>query len=145
MKKHLRRSEVFRQENTNITKWLRITYHWFLFPFSESTTVYTEGYRIRWWELISSKYLVWTKNATCHISKQRMLQPSGLCRHPCKAGAPWEDSGWESSGHWPQTVEMQIRGTVTGGTGFDCLLDLVDFSFCYSLLLLGNPTSLPKC
>ena len=32
MNKHLRRPEGCRQENWNITKWPRITYHWFYFP-----------------------------------------------------------------------------------------------------------------
>ena len=47
-----------------------------------------------------------------------MLQPSGLCSHPCKSGAPWGDSGWERTGHWPQTGEVHIKGTVTGRSQF---------------------------
>ena len=55
-----------------------------------------------------------TKNVTCHISKQRIQQPSGLCSHPCKGGAPWGDSGWERTGYWPQTGEVHTKGTVAG-------------------------------
>ena len=68
----------------------------------------------------------------CPISKQRMLQPSShhiaaspvvspegtqdgnrmprikqsaAAAHP-PDGAPWGDSGWESTGHWPQVAEV---------------------------------------
>ena len=37
----------------------------------------------------------------------------GCCSHPCK-GAPWGDSGWERTGHWSQTGEVHIKGTITG-------------------------------
>ena len=41
-----------------------------LFPFSESTkAIYPKASRIGRWEPTSNKYPVWTKNATCHISK----------------------------------------------------------------------------
>ena len=43
-----------------------------------------------------------------------MVQPPGLCSHPCKGGTPWGDSGWERTGHWPQTGEMHTKGTVAG-------------------------------
>ena len=70
---------------------------------------------------------LWTKNAACHISKQRILQPSATtaarsgepwgnsgwkqkschqaisrCSHRHPSSAPWGDSGWESTGYWPQ-------------------------------------------
>ena len=43
-----------------------------------------------------------------------MLQPSGYFSNPCKGGEPWGDSGWERTGHWPQTGKVQIKGRVTG-------------------------------
>ena len=43
-----------------------------------------------------------------------MVQPPGLCSHPCKGGTPWGDSGWERTGHWPHTGEVHTKGTVTG-------------------------------
>ena len=65
-------------------------------------------------------FLLWMKNVACHISKQRILQPSSHYSHPgwwalrklrmetnglptakpsapaaTPSGAPWGDSGWE--------------------------------------------------
>ena len=114
-----------------------------LFPFSESTT---EGYRIRWWELISSKYLVWTKNAIHHISKQRMLQPSGPCSHSCKSGTL-------------RRLRMRkhriLASDSRGAHQKNCYREepiltprwiyFFDFSLCYSLFLSGNPAPLPEC
>ena len=54
-----------------------------------------------------------------------MLQPPGLCSHPCKGGAPWGDSGWERTGRWPQTGEVNTKGTVQGGANNDSMLDLL--------------------
>ena len=92
------------------------------------------------WSLLNlSKYIsVGTKKATCHISKQRMLQlsshslelpprvsPEGtqdgnrmpaIKQSTTKATpnhAPWGDSGWESTGYWPQRAEVHIKGIIS--------------------------------
>ena len=79
------------------------------------------------------------KNVACHISKQRMLQPSSHYSHsdgepwgnsgrrqmscplpspqslqPPPKDAPWGDSGWQSTGYWPQIAEVRIKGMISG-------------------------------
>ena len=75
---------------------------------------------------------LWIKNTRCHVHRQRMLRPSvttaALIVHtrrlrtepelphhhqtlqPPTHGAPWEGSGWESTGRWSQSAEMCTRG-----------------------------------
>ena len=91
---------------------------------------------------ISGKYLVWTKNVTCYIIKQRMLQPSGLYSHPCKDGAPWGDSGWERTGHWPQTGEGHTKGTVAGRSQFWLHAGSVSLTIAMHCFCQGT---LPSC
>ena len=91
---------------------------------------------------ISGKYLVWTKNVTCHISKQRMLQPSGLCSHPCKGDAPWGDSGWERTRRWPQTGEGHTKGTVAGRSQFWLHAGSVSLTIAMHCFCQGT---LPSC
>ena len=37
--------------------------------------------------------------------------PSAAAATP--SGAPWRDSGWESTGHWPQTAEIRSKGMIS--------------------------------
>ena len=76
-----------------------------------------------WWWLI-----VWTKKATYHVIKQRMLQPSShhiratTPFHPTPTlplhGTPRKDSGWEDPGYWPQIGEMYIKGMLSMSPDF---------------------------
>ena len=75
------------------------------------------------------------KNVGCHISKQRMLQPSSLYSHSGQwalrglrmetnglpiakpsapaatpSGAPWGGSGWESTGYGPRSLRCPSKG-----------------------------------
>ena len=77
--------------------------------------------------------ILWMKNIACHISKQRMLQPSQY-NHPDgepwghsgwkqdphhhainqpPKGAPWGDSGWENTGTWPQMAELPRKEMIS--------------------------------
>ena len=79
--------------------------------------------------------MVWTTNATNHISKQKMLQTSSHHMTATWSGSPEEtqnehkerlpsscqllqtrptvhsgNSGWEDTGHWPQIAEVHLKG-----------------------------------
>ena len=78
---------------------------------------------------------MWTKNAICHISKQRMLQPSGPAGTPARV-TPWGDSGWESTGYWPQIAGVPIKKTVIGKNQFwlhveSIFLTLAFATYCF--------------
>ena len=58
------------------------------------------------------KFLV---NICCKLKMSPVTSVNkGWCSHSWKGGAPWGDSGWERAGHWPQTGEVHIKGTITG-------------------------------
>ena len=67
------------------------------------------------------------KNAACLIVKPNRLQPlicysqdgeEGAAKPSATAAAPscapWGDSGWRTSGCWPQTAEVLIKGVMLG-------------------------------
>ena len=76
---------------------------------------------------------MWTKNAACRISKQRMSQPSVIAANlmvspegtrdgnkeclqssshqtaATPSSAAWRNSGWENTGYWPQIAEVYVH------------------------------------
>lgn len=60
---------------------------------------------------------MWTKNVTCHFSKQRTLCPS---RHPellrPDVGCTQRELRMRGAGYWPQRVKIHIKGMIPMST-----------------------------
>ena len=88
------------------------------------------------------------KNVACHISKQRMLQPSShhiratpkgspegtqdtnrmpaiKPLQPPRNSAPRGDSGWENTGFWPRIAEVHIKGMISTSPDF-CIFPYIE-------------------
>ena len=86
---------------------------------------------------------MWTKNAIHHISKQRMLQPSGPCSHSCKSGT-LRRLRMRKTGYWPQITEGPIKRTVIGKNQFWLHVGSISLTLAFAIHCFCQGT-LPLC